>query len=64
MQTLQGIRSILRHDNGFVVMFVPGGGLIDHVLGNHVQTTGVRIPGIIAIEADNVQRTSLGRNTI
>jgi len=64
MQTLQGIRSILRHDNGFVVMFVPGGGLIDHVLGNHIQTSGVRIPGIVAIKADNVQRASLGRKII
>lgn len=59
MQALQGICSIFRHDNGFVVAFIPGNGLVDHILGYHVQTSGIWVPGIVAIEADDVQRAAL-----
>lgn len=37
MQSSDGVGSVLRHDDRFVVLEVPGGGLLYHVVGDHRQ---------------------------
>lgn len=59
MQPLDGVGSVLGHDDGLIVDTVPVGGLFDYVICDLRRLARVRIPSVVAIEANHVQVTTL-----
>lgn len=55
MQSGDSVRTVLGHDDRLVVLQMPGGGLVDHVVGDGTQLAGCVVPTIVAIEAYHVQ---------
>lgn len=59
MQSFDGVGPVFRHQHRLVMLRVPCHGLVDHLLRYHVDFTGILIPAIVSIEADNVQEFGL-----
>lgn len=46
-----------------MVLGIPCNGLVDHLLRYHINFTGILIPSVVAIEADDVQELGLRKVT-
>lgn len=54
VQSGDGVRSVLAIEHGLVVLCVPRHVLGYHLLPYHLQVTGVLIPAVVAVDADDV----------
>lgn len=52
----------LHHDHRFIVFRMPSPCLTDDPLGDHFRLTGIRVPAVVPVEADDVHVHTL-RNT-
>jgi len=59
MQSLQCVGPIFRHYNWLAIFLMPSSCFINDTLGNHIDTTSIAVPGIVAIETDYIQIFSL-----